>query len=150
MHSLSDLMGHHHRECDAMFAETEDAVTRADWSLACVRFGAFRAGLEAHFKAEEEVLFPRFEAVTGMTDGPTRVMRAEHAAMREALTLIADALARQDADDFAGESETLFVLMQQHNMKEESVLYPMCDMRLAAEAADLGERIDQLIDEVRA
>ena len=72
------------------------------------------------------------------------------AAMREALASVADALARQDADDFSGESETLFVMMQQHNMKEEGVLYPMCDQRLAAEADALGERIEHMIEEVRA
>lgn len=150
MHSLTDRMGQHHRECDALFAETESAVARKDWTLACVRFGAFRAELEAHFEAEEQLLFPRFEAVTGMRDGPTRVMRAEHAAMREALASVADALARQDGDDFSGESETLFVMMQQHNMKEEGVLYPMCDQRLAGEAEALGERIEHMIEEVRA
>ncbi|MDX5445258.1 MAG: hemerythrin domain-containing protein [Zoogloeaceae bacterium] len=149
MDRLTDRLGRHHRECDALLAEAETAVASADWSLACVRFGAFRAELEAHFEAEETVLFPRFEAVTGMTEGPTRVMRAEHASMRDAMARIADALARRDADDFSGESETLFVLMQQHNMKEESVLYPMCDARLAAEAQALGERIEHLVEGVR-
>ncbi|MDX5363085.1 MAG: hemerythrin domain-containing protein [Pseudazoarcus pumilus] len=149
MESLSNRLGRHHRECDALFADAESAVARADWSLACVRFGAFRAELEGHFAAEESLLFPRFEAVTGITEGPTRVMRSEHAAMREALARVADALARQDADDFAGEGETLFILLQQHNMKEESVLYPMCDLRLGAEAATLGERMEHMVEEVR-
>lgn len=150
MESLTTRLGRHHRECDALLADAEDAVGHGDWTLACVRFGAFRAELEAHFMAEESELFPRFEAVTGMTDGPTRVMRGEHAIMREALAGIADALARQDADEFAGEAETLFVLLQQHNLKEESVLYPMCDQRLAAEAQTLGARIRQRIEGVQA
>jgi iron-sulfur cluster repair protein YtfE (RIC family) len=69
--------------------------------------------------------------------------------MRDVIARIADALARRDAGDVAGESETLFVLMQQHNMKEEGVLYPMCDARLAAEAQMLVERIEQLVEGVR-
>lgn len=146
MESLTTCLGRHHRECDALLADAESAVAQADWTLACVRFGAFRAELEAHFTAEETELFPRFEAVTGMRDGPTRVMRGEHAVMRESLARIAEALAGQDADEFAGEVETLFVLLQQHNVKEESVLYPMCDQRLAAEAQTLGARIRQRIE----
>jgi len=35
------------------------------------------------------------------------------------------------ADDYAGTAETLLIIMQQHNVKEENVLYPMCDQRLA-------------------
>jgi iron-sulfur cluster repair protein YtfE (RIC family) len=30
------------------------------------------------------------------------------------------------------------VLMQQHNMKEENILYPMCDRGLAAQSDALG------------
>lgn len=150
MNRISHHLGRHHRACDALFAHAETAVASADWSLACVRFGAFRVELEAHFEAEEILLFPRFEAVTGLRDGPTRVMRGEHEAMREALQHIAEALARRDAGGFSGEAETLFVLMQQHNMKEESVLYPLCDQRLAAEAEQLAERIAQRIEGVNA
>lgn len=150
MDSLTDLLGHHHRECDALFAATDNAVSCADWTLAGTCFDAFRCELQAHFDAEESVLFPRFEAATGLVDGPTRVMRGEHAAMRDALIRIADALVRRHADDFGGESETLFILMQQHNMKEESMLYPMCDLRLSSEAATLKARIEHLIEEARA
>ena len=32
------------------------------------------------------------------------------------------------------------MLMQQHNMKEENILYPMCDRALGAEAESLGEQ----------
>jgi len=38
---------------------------------------------------------------------------------------------------FAGHAETLHILMQQHNMKEEQVLYPMTDRLLGGQAADL-------------
>ncbi|TRZ68118.1 MAG: hemerythrin domain-containing protein, partial [Rhodocyclaceae bacterium] len=38
-------------------------------------------------------------------------------------------------------AETLLILMQQHNMKEENILYPMCDQALAAQVEQLSERI---------
>ena len=57
--------------------------------------------------------------------------------MRELLARMGQAVAAQDAGDFAGQAETLLVLMQQHNMKEEEVLYPMMDEMLRQEAPAL-------------
>ena len=91
-HSLTECLEHHHRECDDLFATLEDAVSKADWARARLNFALFRDQLEAHFRAEEEVLFPHFESATGMTDGPTSVMRAEHESMRTVLARMADAL----------------------------------------------------------
>mgnify|MGYP003667140218 CR=1 FL=1 len=149
MTTISARLGRHHRECDAMFAAADNAVANGDWGAAVFAFATFRKDLEAHFAIEEDVLFARFEAVTGNASGPTHVMRVEHQAMRDALARIADALFRRDAEDFGGESETLFVLMQQHNMKEENVLYPLCDRHLADEAAALCEGFASRIEEAR-
>ncbi|MBW7861864.1 MAG: hemerythrin domain-containing protein [Rhodocyclaceae bacterium] len=145
MASITDLMTHDHRECDEVFARIEQAVSKGDWDGAATALRAFTEALEAHFGAEENTLFPSFEAATGMTDGPTRMMRMEHAEMRRGLEAMQDALARKDADDLSGEAETLLILMQQHNMKEENILYPMCDGHLSGQAATLAPRLkDQL------
>ena len=134
-----------HRACDHAFARAETLAARGEWENAAQALAEFAAALEAHFEAEEEQLFPRFEAVTGMTGGPTQVMRGEHADMRAVLAAMQDAMARRDAEDFAGEAETLIVMLQQHNMKEEGILYPMCDAQLAGErdrlAAELARRL---------
>ncbi len=143
MTTIAELMTHDHRDCDHAFARAEALAARADWPAAEHALAEFAAALCAHFDAEEQELFPRFEAVTGMTGGPTRVMRGEHAEMRAMLGQLQAALAQRSADDFAGEAETLLLMMQQHNMKEESILYPMCDLRLAAEQAALAEDLSQ-------
>ena len=59
----------------------------------------------------------------------------------------AAAIDARDADDFSGYAETLHIMTQQHNMKEENVLYPMCDQHLAAQAPDL---VAQLRDGIRS
>lgn len=138
MTQISQLMTHDHRACDEAFARAETGAARHDWSGAGDALATFASGLEAHFQAEEQTLFPRFEEATGMTCGPTAVMRSEHAEMRDALERLRDALARQDAEDYAGEAETFLILMQQHNMKEENILYPMCDARLAGQREELA------------
>ena len=139
MTSIAELMTHDHRSCDPDFARAETLANKQDWDGAALALDAFATGLEAHFQAEEQELFPRFEAATGMTQGPTQVMRGEHADMRATLAQLRAALASHDLDEFGGEAETLLIMMQQHNMKEENILYPMCDMRLG------GER-DTLVD----
>lgn len=129
---------HHHKHCDNLFVAAESAVVAADWASAADLLATFHAELEQHFRAEEEVLFPAFEAVTGMTEGPTRMMRSEHAQMRGLLDQMDAALNGQDGSIFSGAAETLLIFMQQHNMKEENILYPMCDRSLVAQADALA------------
>ena len=142
MSTIAELMTHDHRACDHDFARAETLAAKADWSGAAEALDAFARALNAHFDAEEQHLFPAFEAATGMTHGPTHVMRAEHRDMRDALERLQAALRAQDGDDFAGEAETLLIMMQQHNMKEENILYPMCDQHLADESAELLPQIE--------
>jgi hemerythrin-like domain-containing protein len=131
MHAITDFMANDHRACDAMLVAVEHTVAKRNWELARSEFAHYRDGMLHHFAAEESVLFPLFEQTTGMYQGPTQVMRGEHAQMRLLLTAAASALAEQDVDDYAGNAETLLIMMQQHNVKEENVLYPMCDQHLA-------------------
>ena len=72
-----------------------------------------------------------------MTTGPTAVMRMEHRQILQMLESLQDALARRDRNDCLGLTETLLMLMQQHNAKEENILYPMSDRVLGARAAGL-------------
>ena len=137
MSTIAELMTHDHRACDHDFARAETLAAKADWSGAAEALDAFARALNAHFDAEEQHLFPAFEAATGMTHGPTHVMRGEHRDMRDALERLQAALRAQDGDDFAGEAETLLIMMQQHNMKEENILYPMCDQHLSSRAEQL-------------
>lgn len=143
MTQITALMTDDHRSCDEAFARAETAAARGKWDEASVALEQFVSALESHFGAEESFLFPRFEAATGMTEGPTKVMRGEHTEMRSALERMREALAQKDRDDYAGEAETLLILMQQHNMKEENILYPMCDSQLPGGevSAALGERL---------
>ena len=126
----------HHKHCDEIFASAEDACANGEWAAGEKAFALLLSQLETHFTSEEEVLFPAFEAATGMTSGPTEVMRGEHRQMRDLLAQMRGALAARDGDTFGGAAETLLILMQQHNMKEENILYPMCDNALGA--SDVG------------
>jgi len=141
MTRISEILPNHHQQCDARFIAVEESVLKGDWPAAAAAFERFSAQMKAHFEAEENILFPAFEEATGMSQGPTRVMAMEHRQMNSLLAQLGTACAARDREGFEGTAETLLVLMQQHNMKEENILYPMCDQALA-EVAELGTRIE--------
>jgi len=136
MNTIPEYMTAKHRECDDVFSEAESAVAQENWSLALEKWQCFSQELSQHFSQEEDTLFPKFEQATGMTAGPTQVMRMEHQQMRALVQDLDNALAKKNKDDYLGLSETLMVMMQQHNMKEEMMLYPM----MAQHVSD-GEQI---------
>ena len=88
-------------------------------------------------------MFPAFEEVTGMTQGPTMVMRMEHSQMRNILEDLKADIEKKDKNHFFGVSESLMMLMQQHNMKEEQMLYAMADMHL-------GALVSKVIEDMKA
>jgi iron-sulfur cluster repair protein YtfE (RIC family) len=127
MATIVEFLSNEHRCCDESFAATEEAAQTGDLLRCRTDFRQFQAVMEHHFEKEESILFPAFEQASGNTMGPTRVMRLEHRQMRETLAEMDGALASGDLEDFLGQAETLLILMQQHNIKEEQILYPMCD-----------------------
>ncbi len=116
-----------HRRLDALLDDAAAAVDRGDLGAAMPPFSAFHDGLERHIRFEEEVVFPIFEERTGMRQGPTTVMRAEHRAIRAALADLAAALQRGEPARFEAAREALLDALGPHNEKEEQVLYPMTD-----------------------
>lgn len=132
--TILSFLSNDHTHCDDLFASAETAVADARWPEAARDFAAFTAAMRRHFDMEQRVLFPAFEIATGMTMGPTQIMRSEHAQMNAVMDAMQAALTAQDADGYLGQSETLLMLMSQHNMKEEQILYPMCEQRLDSAA----------------
>ncbi len=130
---ISAYMREEHRSCDELFADAEKAVIDGDFDKAQELFVAFSEDTLKHFQKEEEVLFPTFEEVTGSTEGPTQVMKYEHEQMRELIGRMAKAAEERDKDAYLSIAESMMILLQQHNMKEEQMLYAMCDRVIPAD-----------------
>ncbi|MEH6628519.1 MAG: hemerythrin domain-containing protein [Motiliproteus sp.] len=135
MTSISQYMTTQHRCCDDSFAAAENAVADSQWQQAQTQWQKFCADLECHLQNEEQQLFPAFEQLTGNSAGPTAVMRMEHEQMRALVNEMTNSLNDKNSDSYLGLSETLMILMQQHNMKEEQMLYPMTDQVIPDNAA---------------
>jgi iron-sulfur cluster repair protein YtfE (RIC family) len=144
MGTILEFLGNDHRACDKLFAASEAAVAEKHWDEARGLFDRFSAAMDRHMAMEEQILFPAFEAGTGFSMGPTRVMRIEHEQMRELLGEMESAIAAHNEPNYLGLSETLNMLMQQHNLKEEGMLYPMCDQALGASKDSLIHEMETI------
>ncbi|MCW9048456.1 MAG: hemerythrin domain-containing protein [Gammaproteobacteria bacterium] len=141
MISISDVMTADHKLCDDFYASAELYVSKNDWDQANSATKEFINCMLFHFQHEEEVLFPEFEEVSGMRHGPTEMMRHEHEQMKSLITELEKALQSKNQDRYLGLSETLLIYMQQHNMKEEQILYPMIDRDCAENSEQLTKAI---------
>ena len=103
---------------------------------------SFLNEMERHFQMEENVLFPTFEEISGMRQSPTQLMRMEHQQMRNLLARMSEAVSNEDPEKILEVGETMMVLMQQHNLKEEGILYPMADQHLAFYREEPIEHMD--------
>jgi len=137
MENISTALIRDHRGCDSLIAAAEEAVEKCHWDEAGSLFSDFVASMERHLGKEEEVLFPALERKMGTGMGPVQVMRKEHEDMRRLFREIREDISRQQAEHCLGLSDTLLMLMQQHNLKEESILYPMADQMLAGEQSEM-------------
>ncbi len=146
MSSIKEYLTNDHRRCDDVFAKMEE---RAHNSLLDAKelTQEFIANMERHFQMEERVMFLEFETKTDMTMGPTEMMRQEHSQMRNLMSQLLEAIENDDKDKFFGLSETLMILLQQHNMKEEQMLYAMAQQHLSAESDRIVEMMDSLVVE---
>ena len=137
MPSIHEVMTGDHRRCDDHFAALESALDAAEIDAATDALEAFSRLTKAHLALEESILFPAFEARTGMRQGPTAVMRQEHDQIRGQIDAVQAALVAGELEDCASGLDALLLLMQQHNLKEENILYPMCDLHLGEAASAL-------------
>lgn len=123
---ISNFFRADHGRLDGLFKKFQENK-RTHFLEAKRSFKDFKRGLERHIVWEEEILFPLFEAKTGMTaGGPTGVMCLEHRQIKETLGQIHEKVRAQNPETEAEENQLLGVL-EEHNHKEEHILYPMID-----------------------
>ena len=137
MTTIHSYLSSDHRHCDESLANIEVAVLKKRWDEVLFYSKQFNNEMNRHFFCEETILFPAFENAIGMTSGPTVVMRMEHIKIREMLEQIPEMVLNKNSDRLLGITETLMIFIQQHNNKEEQMLYNMCDMHLSIQAEDL-------------
>lgn len=133
-HIIQSFFSVDHDRLDRLFTIFRQRVVQNS-EQARPYFTKFREGLTRHIEWEENLLFPRFEKASGMTEsGPTQVMRSEHIQIRALLEEIEDTLEMNKPS--ASCIEQLEQMLTMHNMKEERVLYVQCDQLISKNDVD--------------
>lgn len=121
--SLGERMEADHRRLDELWDRASEAWPR-DPAQARGGFTEFRDGLLRHIRAEEEVLFPFFEANAGPSARELLDrLRDEHRSIRAALSRLLESVDAGEADLTAAETDLQDALWS-HNAREEGQLYP--------------------------
>lgn len=141
--SVMDYLAWDHDRLDALCQRAFEARGRGALQEADGIFHEFTRGLRRHIGLEEELLFPEFERLTGMTPhaGPTAVMRDEHRQI-EGFLLTLERTIGVPGGEAERARDSLHAVLLEHNVKEEEVLYPTTDRLLPdAERRALVERL---------
>lgn len=132
--ALSRVLTDQHRELDRLWEAADNLCGTVGGPEAQA---LFCDAMERHIEAEERVLFPALEKRLAPR-GPLAVMRSEHDAIRALMTPLRGVVGVEACGPLL---ETLTVLVQQHHVKEEHVLYPLSDTLLADGAPALIEAL---------
>ncbi len=126
------VLEHDHHRIDDRFAAF--AASLPEGWIDAAAFHEAADALRHHIYVEEELHFPALRAAGLLA--PVLVMLREHGEIWDLLDLISTALA--DGDDATARASwpPLAHLLEQHNAKEERILYPAGDQMLPAEVAD--------------
>lgn len=135
---ITDAFTHDHHACDHLLAAAEKSLSSGDWDAIGQASEALISAVNHHFDVEEQTLFPRLASIYRVASNPIEVMCSEHAQMRALLGDLGEAVAQRDRDTCQGVLETFHFLTQQHNSKEEIVLYPMADGALRDQATEIA------------
>jgi len=138
LRTVNEALSWDHDRLDDLEDRAFKARERGDFTEAKALYTIFAVGLRRHIRFEEELLFPEFEAKAGFPseEGPTAVMRDEH---REILAFL-DRI-EQAIGDGAAPVDSLrhgiHLVLGNHNLKEENIVYPMTDQALGEQGRDV-------------
>jgi len=143
---LAEFFEQDHRDCDARWADVEELLDTEDIEAARPAWQKYLAGMQRHIAMEEEVLFPAFEAASGMSEGgPTAVMRLEHQQIRTLLGEIGSTIEVGDCEQAIEVGDTLLMLIQTHSAREEEILYPMAENLLSSRWSELSAQLARYV-----
>lgn len=104
---------------------------------------AFVGKLDPHSLLEEDILFPMMAQFIGRETGPIAVMEYEHDQAKknlkqfmEAMEQLPDEVNLDQAKAIAAYLMNAYVILTEHFMKEENVLFPMAEQMLSADQKD--------------
>lgn len=143
MNKISAYLETDHARCDGLYLRVLTSVAERDWPQASAHLDRFVQALQRHITMEESIIFSAFEAATGSTSGPTESLRREHLQLNGILQRLGAAIAQRQLSAVADHADTFRIMLWQHSLKEDGILYPLADRVL-------HDQQDQLISAMTA
>ncbi len=127
---IMNWLHHDHREFESAVYRCRNACDTADWSLVRDVFAEMALNYKNHVRAEEDVLFPAYEAHAGASSKPTASLVADHEQIFHLMDHIAQRLDENDRENLAEHFSLLYRVLRNHHEKEEEIFLPMASEAL--------------------
>lgn len=139
-----------HHALDEMFLLHQEALVDMDLSLAASRLREFETSLLAHMKSEEKLLLPVYARAGRIAGGSREMFTGEHKKLLEFISRFyrrLEEMTDSPADmkrrviELLDDEARFKLLMEHHDSREQSILYPTLDnITTAEEKRDLLAR----------
>lgn len=142
--SVSGYLSADHERLLAILDGAARRVGEREFGKARACLARFEAGLRRHMDLEERVLFPVFDVRTGLSGGPTTLLRDEHREILHAVDLMGESLIGRDAAAFRDAFAFFSQAFAAHTTKEHRFLFSAVDRMLSdAERSVVSARLQQ-------
>lgn len=131
MKTICEYLAAEHQRCDRLFSKVESCIVQRDWEAAGKQFLLFEDAMGRHIVMEESILFPAFMNAVSGASAPIAMLRSEHQRLKLIFERFAESLQERNLREFALHADSYVLLVRQHSMKEEEMLYPLLDRILA-------------------
>ncbi|OWW19502.1 hemerythrin domain-containing protein [Noviherbaspirillum denitrificans] len=146
MDTICAYLKYDHQRCDDLFDQAETSIAQRNWKSAIDCFRKYQDVLRQHIRMEEKILLPTFEQTLPGGAEPVAMLRSEHKQINGIVNRMWEAIQRFDPTDYVLHAETLTLLMQQHTMKEEEMLYPLLDRALACKRSKIISAMSEYLE----
>jgi hypothetical protein len=123
----------HHRHCDELFIAARQAANSALWTELPRRMNVLREAVLAHFRYEEQHVFPLYEQAYA-EEGGTEWLCAQHDDMRGMLWVLGSFAPESDPPRYKSELAALQEAFDAHAAEEERRMYPVFEQMLGGKA----------------
>jgi hemerythrin-like domain-containing protein len=136
-----DWLYHDHREHEANLYECQALAEQEDWRGVKRVYDELRRAIERHIAAENDIIFPAYEALADTSETPTRLLREEHDQVLVLLGECAAVISMHDSEQAVASLSFMADYMIKHHDREEQMFLPMAGHALAAQREEILERL---------
>ncbi len=158
---ITTILRSEHRQSLSKIADFEEGIynlsadpnSTVDRLLVINTANFIEEQIALHFRQEEQFFFPLLERLSGMREGPLKMMRYEHEEFRRYNRYFQEFIEQirfaNDIAPFVDElleiGKVIILLMREHIFKENNVLFPMAEKLIATdELVGAGQKIKNL------